>query len=269
MDPALVLAPVVAFAISACTSMVGVSGALLLLPFQLSVLGLAGPSASATNMVYNLVATPGAIWRYAADRRMDWRLAADISVGSLPGLLAGWWIRSHWLLDPARFKAFVGIVLLTLGVRLLVHQWRRRFRPARSNVSLTEPRPRGAVFATALVVGIVGGVYGIGGGAFMAPILVAVFHRSLHLVAGALLLSTFANSIAGVAMYTVLPAPLGVSTGPDWVLGLLFGAGGTAGSYVGARWQSRVRAAPLEIALAGGITLLGAIYAFQSLPHYF
>jgi uncharacterized membrane protein YfcA len=42
----------VAFFISFFTSMAGVSGAFLLLPFQMSVLGLATPAVSATNLVF-------------------------------------------------------------------------------------------------------------------------------------------------------------------------------------------------------------------------
>jgi uncharacterized membrane protein YfcA len=45
--------------------MVGISGAFLLLPFQMSVLGYVGPSVSATNLVFNLYAAPGVVWRYA------------------------------------------------------------------------------------------------------------------------------------------------------------------------------------------------------------
>ena len=44
------LPPVVAFVISFFTSMVGISGAFLLLPIQISFLGLTGPAVSATNL---------------------------------------------------------------------------------------------------------------------------------------------------------------------------------------------------------------------------
>ena len=50
--------PVAAFVISFFTSMAGISGAFLLLPLQMSVLGFTSPAVSATNLVFNLVATP-------------------------------------------------------------------------------------------------------------------------------------------------------------------------------------------------------------------
>ena len=52
------LPPLVAFVISVFTSMVGISGAILLLPFQMTFLGYTAPSVSGTNLVYNIFAIP-------------------------------------------------------------------------------------------------------------------------------------------------------------------------------------------------------------------
>jgi uncharacterized protein len=60
----LSLPPMVAFSISFFTSMAGISGAFLIMPFQVSVLGFSSPSVSATNFLYNVVGTPGGILRY-------------------------------------------------------------------------------------------------------------------------------------------------------------------------------------------------------------
>lgn len=79
------LPPLAAFAVSFFSSMVGISGAFLLMPFQLSVLGYGGPSASATNLVFNLFATPGGVWRYTRDGRMVWPLAGSSCSAPCPG----------------------------------------------------------------------------------------------------------------------------------------------------------------------------------------
>ena len=54
----------VAFLVSALTTPAGVSGAFLLLPFQVSVLGFTSPAVSPTNLIYNIIATPGGVYRY-------------------------------------------------------------------------------------------------------------------------------------------------------------------------------------------------------------
>ncbi|MBT4507566.1 MAG: sulfite exporter TauE/SafE family protein, partial [Desulfobacula sp.] len=53
-----------ALVVSFFTSMGGVSGAFLLLPFQMSFLGYTSPSVSATNHVFNIVAIPSGVYRY-------------------------------------------------------------------------------------------------------------------------------------------------------------------------------------------------------------
>jgi uncharacterized membrane protein YfcA len=250
--------PLVAFFISFFTSMVGVSGAFLLLPFQMSVLGFVSPSVSATNLVFNLVAIPGGVWRYRQEKRMDWPLAWVIAAGSLPGLLAGWWLRLHWLLDVRTFKLFVGLLLLWLAVRLLRQQ--RRPMAGAAATAVPEARPKLRIFAAALAIGVVGGAYGIGGGSIMAPMMVAYFGLQLHSVAGAALFGTLATSVVGVAIYQFLPAPPGIETRPDWALGILFGLGGAAGMYIGARAQKRVPHRALELGIAAVLASVSGGY---------
>ena len=96
-----------------------------------------------------------------------------------------------------------------------------------------------ALFILALVVGLIGGTYGIGGGAIIAPFLAAIFELPIYTIAGAALLGTFLTSVAGVGFYSVI-APFYPNIGPvapDWALGALFGLGGFAGMYIGARLQ--------------------------------
>ena len=76
------------------------------------------------------------------------------------------------------------------------------------------------IFALSFIVGIVGGTYGIGGGAIIAPFFVAVFGLPVYTVAGAALMGTFITSVAGVFSICLLrrgirsrPCPLTGSWG--------------------------------------------------------
>jgi hypothetical protein len=119
------------------------------------------------------------------------------------------------------------------------------------------------MFALAFVVGIIGGTYGIGGGAIIAPFCVAVFNLPVYTVAGAALMGTFLTSIAGVFFYSVIPAQAGMVTSPDWLLGFLFGAGGFAGMYVGARLQKFVPQKVIKAMLGVIIVTLALRYILQ------
>lgn len=111
--------PLVAFIVSSLTASAGVSGAFLLLPFQVSVLHYTSPSVSPTNLIYNIVAIPGGLYRFIKEGRMAWPLAWVVSIGTLPGVFLGSWVRIAYLPDPRSFKLFIGGVLLYLGIKIV------------------------------------------------------------------------------------------------------------------------------------------------------
>lgn len=230
------LPPAAAFLLALVMTPAGISGAFLLLPFQMSVLGFVSPAVTPTNLIYNVIATPGGIARYIQERRMFWPLAWTIMAGTLPGVFLGAMIRIRYLPDPRYAKVFVGCVLLYLGVHLLGDVIRRR-NPGQVERTSFKPVPMAGV---ALFVGIIGGIYGVGGGAMIAPFAMTVLRLPARTVAGAALLGTLVTSVAGVAAFELLSLtrfPAGAMVQPDWALGLLFGAGGLLGSYFGARLQ--------------------------------
>ncbi len=291
MQTTLWLPPLVTFGISFFTAMVGISGAFLLLPFQMSALHYTAPSVSATNLVYNLVAIPGGIYRYLREGRMLWSLTVIIALGALPGIIIGYFVRVYYLPDPAAFKHFVGVVLLYIAYRLLAPfvlstragnsfanaspralsnpsapaATTRTVRITLARVVFTYQEESGsfsvpAVLLLAFVVGVIGGIYGIGGGSIIAPFLITFFGLPVYTVAGAALAATLLTSVFGVLFYMLLPAPAGVPTHPDWALGLLFGLGGLAGMYLGARVQKYVPQAALKLLLGGLMLALAVRY---------
>lgn len=298
--------PLVAFGISFFTSMGGVSGAFLLLPFQMSFLGFTNPSVSSTNQLFNVVAIPGGCYRYIREGRMVWPLTWTVVCGTLPGVFAGAVIRIAYLPDPRNFKLFAALVLLFIGARLVrdlfrkippsadralgekqfpynIQQDRKSFELSRGPEGGSFPAVRDAafnrrriryqfndeefnvsiwkIFALSFAVGIVGGIYGIGGGAILAPFFVSFFNLPVYTVAGATLMGTFVTSIAGVAAYQAMaPFYPNLAVAPDWLLGFLFGLGGIGGMYMGARLQKYIPARSIKWLLAGILFYTSIIY---------
>ena len=119
------------------------------------------------------------------------------------------------------------------------------------------------ILSLCFVVGIVGGAYGIGGGAIVAPFLVAVFGLPVYTTAGATLLGTFVTSIAGVIIYAILAsvyADSGLAITPDWMLGLSFGIGGALGIYTGTRLQKYLPVMVIKIILAACLLFVAGKY---------
>jgi len=112
---------------------------------------------------------------------------------------------------------------------------------------------------------MVGGVYGIGGGSIIAPFFVTFFRLPVYIVAGAALMGTFVTSVAGVAFYQgIAPFFPNLSIAPDWLLGILFGLGGMAGMYLGARCQKHVPAKAIKWMLAAIIIFTALKYIVEA-----
>jgi uncharacterized membrane protein YfcA len=255
-----VVALVAAFVIAVVASPAGISGAVLLLPFQVSVLGTPSPAVTPTNLLYNVVATPGAIYRYWRQGQTGGRLTRLLVAGSLPGVVVGSIIRVELLPGARVFDLVVGAVLTPLGVWIALSRPDPRARAAQPGHGIA---PAVLVLLSA-AVGCAGGIYGIGGGSILAPILIGS-GRPPSEVAPAALASTFVTSIAGVITFTILSIHQHAHVAPDWLTGIALGIGGLAGAYTGARIQSRlpdllIRRAMGVLVLAIGIRylLLGA-----------
>ena len=267
----------------------------------MSVLGYTTPSVSATNQLFNIVAIPSGVWRYIREGRMVWPLTWVVIIATLPGVLIGAIVRVRYLPDPRSFKLFAAGVLLYIGVRMVVDllgrrartdgkQDRRRAFPADGRRSPPEGRGRERRSAR-------------GGGAAVQPDpdRVRVLRRVLFVLhpghlrrwplssgssagstasaaapswrrsssrssvcrstpwPGAALMGTLITSVAGVAFYSWM------GVGPDWVLGLLFGLGGAAGMYCGARAQKFVPARAIKIMLCLVIIVTAIRYVVEFL----
>ena len=74
-------------------------------------------------------------------------------------------------------------------------------------------------------------------------------------------MGTFVTSIAGVIFYQAMAFYFPTtSVAPDWFLGFLFGIGGTAGMYLGARLQKFVPAKAIKWMLSGIIIFTATRY---------
>lgn len=269
--------PIVAFFISLLCASGGISGAFLLLPFQVSVLNYTAPSVSATNHLFNVFAIPFGVYRYWREKRFFYPLTLIITVGTFPGVILGYFLRVGYFRELSKFKLLVGLVLLFIALRLLYDI----LRPPKKETIFSPEPPKLLAFnwktlefvysnqqfkvssflisLIAFIIGIVGGIYGIGGGALMAPILLAFFQLPPYVFAGATLFGTCLTSVVGVIVFTI------GGNAPDWLLGCLLGIGGAAGLYLGARIQKHMPQKLIRII----ITILVIYIASRYILSYF
>lgn len=90
----------------------------------------------------------------------------------------------------------------------------------------------------ALGVGVVGGIYGIGGGPILGPVLVGRGPPGARVAPGAV--------------------------APDWAVGVACGLGGLVGNYVDARLQPRLPERRWRLLLGFPAMGLAALYVVQA-----
>jgi uncharacterized protein len=258
-----VVALVAAAVIAAVATPAGISGAVLLLPFQVSVLGTPSPAVTPTNLLYNVVATPGALYRYWRQNQTGGRLSLWLIAGTLPGVIAGSVIRVVLLPGPRVFDLVIAAVQVPVGLWLALT---RPPSPATDGEPAGRERsiPRPVLVALAAVVGCAGGIYGIGGGSILAPVLIGSGRRPAD-VAPAALASTFVTSVAGVVTFTILSIDHHGTVAPDWPTGIALGIGGLAGAYVGARLQKRLPDTLIRHLVGILVIAIGARYLWSGL----
>ncbi|MFJ2433543.1 sulfite exporter TauE/SafE family protein [Streptomyces anulatus] len=245
--------------ISVATAPVGVSGAVFLLPVQISVLGVPSPAVTPTNLLYNVVAGPGALLRHHRAGTLRGPLTRLLVLGTVPGVVVGAVIRVFAVPGPTVFRLLIAVLLLPLGSWLCLRTLRRATRTAPER----ELSDR-AVTRLAMAVGVAGGIYGIGGGSLLGPILVG---RGMPVakVAPAALAATFVTSAVGAATYALLSLTTTGDIAPYWSLGLACGLGGLCGGYLGARLQPRLPETALRLLLGVLALGVGGLYAVQIL----
>lgn len=177
------------------------------------------------------------------------------SPGRSPGVVIGAFIRVYVAADPDVFRLLAAGVLAPVGLFILGMP---------TPGSLGRRLRRRTVRGLAFTIGIVGGLYGIGGGSVLGPILVGT-GMAVATVAPAALFSTWVTSMAGVATYAVLSLDATGPVSPDWALGIATGLGGLVGGWVGASLQPRIPERVLRTLLGVLALALAGLYLVQAL----
>lgn len=223
----------------------GVSGGLLLLPLLLTVFGLGGTVASATNLLFNIVSTPAGILRQP---RIDRTLTKLLVGAATPAAVAGALVNVFLLGDSPAFRMLVAGLLVVVGASLLLPA-RQRAGDAVADGKVggdtvggsLAPAVRRTLLVTGAVSGLLGGFYGLGGAVLAAPAALLLTGWPVARIAGAALVTTLTVSVTGLATYATLDlaGQTTVNT-PHWPLGLALGTGGLIGGWFAARHAGRL-----------------------------
>jgi len=167
----------------------GVGGGIIMVPLLTIVAGLDHRRASATSLVAIIPAGIVGTVTYGLTGHVDLVAALLIAAGGVAGTFIGTRLLHRLSIGWLRWL-FIGLLVL-VAVRLFLEI------PARSGVIALTPVSIPGLVILGLVMGIASGLFGIGGGVIVVPILVALFGAGDLLAKGTSLLAIIPGAVTG------------------------------------------------------------------------
>jgi len=203
--------------------LLGLGGAFIMTPVQYIVytdMGLSADLAIKTAFGTSLlVVLPTAIsgaWRHHRERSVLWRVAVIIGSCGLVFAFGGATLAAH--LSGTVLKLAFGIIILLVAIRILTTR-----EPKYKIEAVSKPW---LWVAWAIPIGIVSGIFGIGGGILIIPVLVMALRFEIHYAIGTSLALMILTSIGGIIGYIIngigvadrLPYSVGYINLTSWLL---------------------------------------------------
>jgi uncharacterized membrane protein YfcA len=115
-----------------------------------------------TALLLNIVAATFSTWLFNRGSLVDWAKLRPLLLASLPTALVGGVIA----LDERLYKTITGLVLLLVATILALRR--------ANDTEPDQPTPFWGAISIGAAVGFVSGLTGVGGGVFLAPLLIAL-----------------------------------------------------------------------------------------------
>jgi uncharacterized protein len=216
----------------------GVGGGILIVPGLVLLLRMEQRRAHGTSLAAIIPIAASGILGFALRDSVDWVAAALLSVGAMAGALLG--TRALQRLRPRALRIGFALFLLATAVRLLLET-----PEAIGRGSLDPPMVVG-LLVLGVVAGTLAGLFGVGGGILIIPVLVLLFAVPDAVAKGTSLVVILPTALVGTArnfVYGNADLPLATATGLSGVVTAYLG------SQVAVRLDPRVSAVLFAILL--------------------
>jgi len=250
--PNVVVAIAIGLAIGGVLGLVGAGGAVLAVPAFLYAFGFAPVAATTASLaVVAASAGSGLITRWP---RGDIRVRQGVAFWALG--LAGAFAGARLALIVPDLILIVGftVIMLSAGVAM----WRRgQATPAPERLA-----PRRALvllIASALAIGVMTGLFGVGGGFLVVPALILVLGMPFEAAAGTSLLVIVLSSISALLFRHDAWGQV------NWAVSAMVIGGGLVGSVVAARLSGRIDQKLLQKCFAILLVVLAVGMVVESL----
>ncbi len=227
----LTLALVLGVAVGILLGLLGGGGSILAVPVLVYALGMDLSEAIPTSLlVIGVASATGAIPKVRA-KLVEWRLAAIFAATGIVGTLVGSVLGRH--LPEAAVMIGFAIVMIIAGARMLrsTDDVGTACKTGSSGIDWRRCAPRS--IPTGFGVGVLTGLFGVGGGFLIIPALVLLLGIEMSVAVGTSLVVIVANSAAGLIAQAD-------GLGGNWALTATFAGAAIAGSLVAGKLSTRI-----------------------------
>jgi uncharacterized membrane protein YfcA len=227
----LALALALGAVIGVLLGLLGGGGSILAVPALVYALGLGVEQAIPISLiVIGIASATGAVPKVAA-RQVQWRLAGIFAAAGIPATIAGATIGRH-LSQPAIMIGFA-VVMMIAGWRMLSDSADTGTACEIGNDGINWRRCAPRSVLSGVAVGVLTGLFGVGGGFLIIPALVLMLGVQMPIAVGTSLLIIVANSAAGLISH--LP---GISI--DWTVTVAFVVTAIVGSLIAGHFGTKL-----------------------------
>jgi uncharacterized membrane protein YfcA len=182
------------------SGLLGLGGAFIMTPVQYMIFTSMGIStdiaiklAFGTSLLVVLPTAVSGAWRHSTKGAVWWKLAVVMGGCGVVGAFGGATLATH--LPGAGLKIAFGAIILLSGIRMLT---------ARPPQIEAEPKDNPWLWiAWAIPIGFISGIFGIGGGVVMVPIMVLALRFRMHNAIATSLAVMLFTSTGGVIGYII------------------------------------------------------------------
>ncbi|MDQ0484329.1 putative membrane protein YfcA [Alkalihalobacillus hemicentroti] len=199
-------------------SLVGLGGGIIIVPVLLIIdqytnwLPPLSPQLIVGSSIVVLVAIGlSSTLAYMKKKSVDYKSGALFFLGSGPGAILGAWLNKFIEVDY--FSIYFGLFMVLVSILLMI---RNRLRPMKLNGQFTRSFTNSdgktvtyqfsapAAVAVSLVVGVISGLFGIGGGSLMVPAMILLFGFPMTVAVATSMFMIFLSSITGTLTHLAL-----------------------------------------------------------------
>ncbi|WP_096203163.1 sulfite exporter TauE/SafE family protein [Bacillus sp. FJAT-45350] len=201
-------------------SLVGIGGGMVIVP-SLLYLGLFSISplfsevtpqvAVGTSLLVILVIGLSSTFAYLKQKTVDYKSGWMLFIGSGPGAIVGAWLNRF--LSSEQFSLYFGIFIICIAILMMVRNY---LKPVviRKTFLYTAIGDNGdevtygynvpVMLVISFSIGILAGLFGIGGGVLMVPVMILLFNFPTRIAVATSMLVIFLSAITGSITHMVL-----------------------------------------------------------------